>query len=104
MKPLPKQHRRTFEGMTQCRLRKLVGGGGAYMERMEWLPNQFAVPGKVLKLKDSDGQWTDNWIVQAVYEKGKALRPSDDEREMARIDRTIATRLPTMPEEESRGL
>lgn len=34
------------------------------MEQTSWIPEKFGVQGKVLKLKDSDGNWDDGWIVK----------------------------------------
>lgn len=53
---------------TQCRLRKLVDGG--YLEQVAWIPTEFAVVGKSLKIREplSDrtskmGDWVDGWVV-----------------------------------------
>ena len=32
-----------------------------------WLPRQFAVEGRTVKLKDDSGQWQDGWIVAIVF-------------------------------------
>lgn len=31
--------------------------------KTSWIPERFAVVGKVLKLKNSDGEWDDGWVV-----------------------------------------
>jgi hypothetical protein len=50
------------EMYTQCRLKK------GTKEQMSWIPGEFAVAGKVVKLKDADtGNWDDGWIVEAAY-------------------------------------
>jgi hypothetical protein len=49
----------------QCRLRRQVQGGCE--ERMTWLPEQFAVVGSVVKLRNRRrGTWTDGWVVEAA--------------------------------------
>lgn len=44
----------------QCRLRR----GNTYT--VSWIPAQFAVVGKVLKLKDNNDVWVDGWIVESA--------------------------------------
>lgn len=41
----------------QCNLQK------GNMHQTSWLPEKFAIPNKVVKLRDDDGQWDDGWIV-----------------------------------------
>lgn len=45
----------------QCRLEKKVEGGSK--QQVSYIPDQFAVVGKVLKLRDSDKNWEDGWVV-----------------------------------------
>lgn len=45
----------------QCRLRKKTPDG--YMETTSWIPEPFCKVGKVLKLKNDDGEWVDGWVV-----------------------------------------
>jgi hypothetical protein len=45
----------------QCRLTKKHENG--YWQQVSWIPEQFAVKDKVLKLKDSDGVWENGWVV-----------------------------------------
>ena len=53
----------------QCHLVK----GKAH--RIVWIPGEFAVEGKVLKLKEKNGTWNDRWVVeQAARDSAK---PSD---------------------------
>lgn len=48
---------------TQCRLKKKTSDGT--LEQMSFIPDKFAVMGKVLKLKE--GQiWDDGWVVESV--------------------------------------
>lgn len=48
----------------QCRLQKPTERG--VMEQTSWIPEKFATEGKVLKLKDGDGNWEDGWIVKTA--------------------------------------
>jgi hypothetical protein len=45
----------------QCRLVKRTQTGE--LQQMSWIPDQFAVVGKVLKLR-ADGVWDNGWVVQ----------------------------------------
>jgi hypothetical protein len=38
----------------------------AAWEQTSWIPEEFAVVGKVLKLKNADGIWDNGWIVQTA--------------------------------------
>jgi hypothetical protein len=49
--------------MHQCLLRN------GNLERTSFLPTQFAVAGKILKLKDDEGEWKDGWKVEKVYSR-----------------------------------
>ena len=46
--------------MRQCKLIKDT------MYMTTWLPIQFAKVGKILKLKESNGEWSDGWVVDEV--------------------------------------
>lgn len=48
----------------QCHLQKPTKEGT--MCQTSWIPEQFAVVGKVLKLKDSDGKWDNGWVVKTA--------------------------------------
>jgi hypothetical protein len=51
----------------QCRLRRLN------TEQVSFLPQQFAVVGRVLRLKQDDGTWQDGWVVANVH--GQSVPP-----------------------------
>lgn len=38
-------------------------------EQVSWLPERFAVQGKVLELQDEKGVWENGWVVKAAYNK-----------------------------------
>lgn len=44
----------------QCNLQK------GNMHQTSWIPEQYAVTNKVLKLRDPDGVWEDGWVVKRV--------------------------------------
>lgn len=46
---------------SQCRLEKR--DGDAKIETVSYLPSQFAKKGRIVSLKESDGSWSDNWVV-----------------------------------------
>jgi len=48
----------------QCRLVKKLQVGTCH--QTSWLPEPFAVVGKVLKLKSTEGKWEEGWVVEAV--------------------------------------
>lgn len=50
----------------QCRLEKPTPTGT--LEQTSYLPVQFAVVGKVLKLRGDDGIWSDGWRVLSAGE------------------------------------
>lgn len=39
--------------------------------RVAWIPSKYAVKGKVLRLKDEDGEWEPGWKVCSVYGEEK---------------------------------
>lgn len=45
----------------QCRLERKTDGGK--LNLVSYIPEQFAVKDKVLKLRDDEGVWTDGWKV-----------------------------------------
>jgi hypothetical protein len=45
----------------QCRLNK-----SGMLDQVSWIPEQFAVLGKVLKLRNEGGEWDDGWVVKNV--------------------------------------
>jgi len=55
----------------QCRLERRVGT--RRIEQVTHLPEEFAVVGRVLKLKD-EGKWTDGWRVLTA---GELVEPPD---------------------------
>ena len=48
----------------QCAMRRIVAG--ASVVTTSYVPTQFAKVGRVLKLKDSDDNWVDGWVVETV--------------------------------------
>lgn len=48
-----------------CRLVKPVATGEKVV--VSWIPDQFAELGRVVKLKDDNGQWEDGWVVREVW-------------------------------------
>jgi hypothetical protein len=39
---------------------------GQNKHQTSWIPSQFAVVGKVLKLKNDDDEWEDGWVVESA--------------------------------------
>ncbi len=39
---------------------------------LTWLPERYAVPHKILKLKNDKDQWEDSWHVLEVYKSSRA--------------------------------
>jgi hypothetical protein len=48
----------------QCRLVKRIPNGECI--QMSWLPSEFAREGRILKLRDDEGNWDDGWVVREV--------------------------------------
>lgn len=49
----------------QCVLSKKTAAGMS--ETVTWLPEKFAIKGKVVKLReDADSVWDDGWVVKSV--------------------------------------
>jgi hypothetical protein len=51
----------------QCRLVKKLPVGTAH--QTSWLPESFAIVGKVLKLRNGAEDWGDGWVVESVSEQ-----------------------------------
>lgn len=49
----------------QCLLRKHVDHTTT-QSQVTWLPDQYAVQGRVLKLRYADGTWVDGWVVKVA--------------------------------------
>jgi hypothetical protein len=41
---------------------------GTTSHQVSYIPEPFCVQGKVLKLKDNDGNWDNGWIVESASE------------------------------------
>ena len=57
----------------QCHLVKRVEAGT--MHQTTWIPERFAIVGKVLKLRDDGGAWDDGWRVERA---GRTRLAEDD--------------------------
>ena len=53
------------ERYNQCRLQRPLHRG--FDETISWIPDKFAIKGKVLRLTE-DGKDSDGWVVEEVYE------------------------------------
>ena len=52
----------------QCKLQKLVGKTTS--EVVSWIPEKFAVVGKVVKIRDDKtDEWSDGWVVASVSDR-----------------------------------
>lgn len=55
----------------QCFLEKKfksgITGETNILEMTSFVPECFAVKGKILKVKNSDGKWSDGWVVKKAY-------------------------------------
>lgn len=49
---------------TQCRLIKKTESG--VLEMVSFIPEELAITGNCLSLKNSKGEWQDNWIVESA--------------------------------------
>lgn len=47
----------------QCRLQK------GNTVQMSWIPEPYCVKGKVLKLREEDGTWSDGWLVVEAHSR-----------------------------------
>jgi hypothetical protein len=52
----------------QCKLKRKLKGG-VTEETTSFIPEPFCVIGKVVKLKDEEGQWRDGWVVESAGER-----------------------------------
>lgn len=59
-----REHYKKDEFYKQCCLRKPTLSG--YKTTTTFLPEKFCIIGKVIKLKDNNGEWEDGWVVEAV--------------------------------------
>jgi hypothetical protein len=48
----------------QCTLRRVIPTG--HVTQVSYIPEKFAVVGRILKLKNDDDTWTDGWKVIAA--------------------------------------
>lgn len=60
---------------TQCYLTKYD------MFDIAWIPSDFAVEGKIIKLKENDGSWNDGWTVSKTYGTKTEKDIKDHERD-----------------------
>lgn len=44
---------------------------------MAWIPDQFAVVDKYIKIKNEDGSWDDGWQVKSVSENSRTAQEAD---------------------------
>lgn len=63
--------------MAQCILRKKTEKGTS--AQLAWIPEEFAVSGKVVKIKERD-IWDDGWVVADVFQKMEDKEQSKLER------------------------
>jgi hypothetical protein len=59
-----------------------------------WIPERFAVLGKVLKFKDEGGTWDNGWVVEAVYGRLHRAQLPDSHREIKQHRRNTGDSLP----------
>jgi hypothetical protein len=72
----------------QCSLKKESSS------TISWIPEQFAVLGKVLKLKDDQGVWENGWVVEAVYGRREESQLPDSHRETKQHRKNTGDDLP----------
>jgi hypothetical protein len=63
----------------QCSLKK------ATLTTTSWITEQFAVVGKVLRLKDDSGTCDDGWVVEAVFARRAESDLPDAHRDIKRL-------------------
>ena len=51
------------EWFFQCRLEKEIPETNAVQHMVSWIPENVAIPGAKVRLKQDDGTWTENWKV-----------------------------------------
>lgn len=50
---------------TQCRLERKVEGG--VMKQVAWIPSEYGVVGKIVKIRDRrTNEWENGWVVTAA--------------------------------------
>lgn len=60
----------------QCRLVKNTDVG--CVEQTSWIPEQFAIKGKVIKIRDVDsGAWEDGWVVKSFGQNAQTTEQID---------------------------
>lgn len=69
----------------QCSLRRQVADGT--LRATSYLPQQFARPGGVVKLRDEQNKWTDGWIVEEVGQAILGLSEVPDAHKAIRAHR-----------------
>jgi hypothetical protein len=37
------------------------------IKTVAWIPEKFATPQRVIKLKREDGSWSNGWVIQEMY-------------------------------------
>jgi len=57
----------------QCKLEKRIEQG-VYYTTHSWIPARYAKVGKLLDLKDDDGNWDHGWTVKEVW----ATKPTNE--------------------------
>jgi len=75
----------------QCNLRN----GNSHTT--SWLPEEYAVKGKVLKLKKDDESWEDGWIVESAGDKIDEKCLPDFHREIKAHKKRTGDSLPKCP-------
>jgi hypothetical protein len=61
---------------------------------LSWIPERFAVPGKVLRLQRHDGAWDHGWVVEAAYSRCAEDQLLDPHRAIRRHRRNTGDDLP----------
>lgn len=77
----------------QCLLRRPSGDG--FTEQTSFIPEPYCSIGRVLKLRDDDGEYVDGWVVVAAGEKTAAHVVLANERAWLRMP-TAERNLPVM--------
>lgn len=66
----------------QCRLVKRTATGE--LQQVSWIPDRYAVAGKVVKLREEDGTWDDGWVVRSAGTNRLAADQVPDYHEMSK--------------------
>jgi hypothetical protein len=61
----------------QCKLVRTMSST-ATMEQVSWIPQQYAIEGKTLRLEGAGGSWTDGWVVKLVGQTTKEEKQLPD--------------------------